>query len=155
MTGAVGTKVSGDAGEHYALSQFSFAGKFAAKMPDNWKAYDLVVEDKGNLTRISVKLRTESKGWVSSPWFLFDGDESRDCDWLVLIFKPKEHPIKPLESWVIPFEVAKREAAKPGANAKPRQLDIKWRQLQEPPLINYKNNWSLHVSGSGNAEILP
>jgi len=34
----------GDTGEHYAQSQFSFAGKYAAKMPDNWKGYDLAVE---------------------------------------------------------------------------------------------------------------
>jgi hypothetical protein len=146
MAGAISTKVFGDAGEHYALSQFSFAGKYAAKMPDNWKAYDLVVEDNGNLTRVSVKLRTESKGWASSSWFLFDGDGSRICDWLVLIFKPNTGP---LESWVIPFDIALREAVKPGKDAKPRQLDLKWSQLQKAPLINYKNNWSLNTSGSG------
>ncbi len=28
------SKLLGDAGEHYALSQLSFSGKFAAKMPD-------------------------------------------------------------------------------------------------------------------------
>jgi hypothetical protein len=38
------TKLLGDAGEHYALSQFSFSGKYAAKMPDNWEGYDLAVE---------------------------------------------------------------------------------------------------------------
>ena len=37
-------KLLGDAGEHYALSRLSFAGKHAAKMPDNWEAYDLAVE---------------------------------------------------------------------------------------------------------------
>lgn len=144
MAGGTNTKVSGDAGEHYALSQFSFAGRYAAKMPDNWKAYDLVVEeDGGRSARVSVKLRTETDRWLKAPWFQFDGDDDKACDWLVLIFKPKDHPLKPLESWVIPFEVARREAAKPGANAKPRQLDLKWRQLQEPPLSDYKENWSL------------
>ena len=37
------TKLLGNAGEHFALSQFSFAERYAAKMPDNWE-YDLVVE---------------------------------------------------------------------------------------------------------------
>lgn len=142
MAGTLGTKVSGDAAEHFALSQFSFAGKYAAKMPDNWKAYDLVVEeDGGRPARVSVKLRTESKGWASSKWFQFDGDDNKACDWLVLIFKPI---VGPPESWVIPFGIAKREAAKPGENAKPRQLDLKWGQLQVPPLSTYKNNWLLN-----------
>lgn len=140
MAGAVGTKVFGDAGEHYALSQFSFAGKFAAKMPDNWKAYDLVVEDNGSLTRVSVKVRTETERWRKGNWFLFDGEGNKACDWLVLIFKPISGP---LESWVIPFDAAVREAAKPGKDAKPRQLDLKWSQLQKAPLALYKNNWSL------------
>ena len=146
MSGSAGSKVFGDAAEHYALSQFSFAGRFAAKMPDNWRGYDLVVEgDNGRPLRVSVKLRTESKGWNLGKWFLFDGDEAKACDWLVLIFKPLSGR---LESWVIPFDVALAEAAKPGADAKPRQLDSKWSQLQKPPLANYKNNWSLGVRGS-------
>lgn len=145
MAGQSSTKVSGDAAEHYALSQFSFAGRFAAKMPDNWKGYDLVVaEDGGRLARISVKLRTETEGWSLGKWFLFDGDEAKTCDWLVLIFKPISGP---LESWVIPFDVAVREAAKPGDRAKPRQFDLKWRQLQKAPLSHYKNNWSLKPQG--------
>ena len=56
------SKLLGDAGEHYALSQFSFAEKYAAKMPDNWEAYDLAVET-GGLVRVSVKTRSESEGW--------------------------------------------------------------------------------------------
>jgi hypothetical protein len=148
MAGTINSKVSGDAGEHYALSQFSFAGRYAAKMPDNWKAYDLVVEEEGGRSaRVSVKLRTETDRWLKASCFQFDGDDNNACDWLVLIFKPKDYPLKPLASWVIPFEVAKREAAKPGVNARPRQLDLKWRQLQEPPLNYYKENWSLSSLG--------
>ena len=55
------SKLLGDAGEHYALIQFSFAGKYAAKMPDNWEGYDLAVET-GGLVRVSVKTRSESEG---------------------------------------------------------------------------------------------
>jgi hypothetical protein len=55
-------EVFGDAGEHYALSQFSSAGKFAAKMPDDCEAYDLVVEPGQGPLRVSVKTKSESAG---------------------------------------------------------------------------------------------
>ena len=32
----VSAKMLGDAGEHYALSQFTLAGFPASKMPENW-----------------------------------------------------------------------------------------------------------------------
>ena len=37
----------GDAAEHYALSQFAFAGMPGTRMPDNWKGYDLAVCEAG------------------------------------------------------------------------------------------------------------
>ena len=115
---------------------FQFCGRYAAKMPKNWKGYDLVVEvEDGHLAQASVKLRTETEGWALGMWFLFDGDDAKVCDWLVLIFKPASDP---LESWVIPFDVALAEAAKPGVDAKPRQLELKCSQLQKAPLANYK-----------------
>ena len=82
----------GDAGEHYALSRFSFAGKHAAKMPDNWKAYDLAVETGSGLARVSVKTRSETPGWRGSAWFIFD--DRKDCDWFVFVFKPVEGPAR-------------------------------------------------------------
>ncbi len=73
MKGPVtGKKILGDAAEHYALSQFSFAGMPAVKMPDNWRAYDLAVETGPGLLRVSVKTRSESVGWKNSKWFSFD-----------------------------------------------------------------------------------
>ncbi len=57
---ALTTKNLGDAAEHYALSQFAFAGMPGTKMPDNWKGYDLAVETGDGLQRVSVKLRSES-----------------------------------------------------------------------------------------------
>jgi hypothetical protein len=56
-------KMLGDAGEHYALSRFTFSGKPAMKMPDGWRAYDLAVETGEGLARVSVKTRSESVGW--------------------------------------------------------------------------------------------
>ena len=43
MRAAVTSKMLGDAGEPYALSQFTFAGKPASTMPDGWLGYDLSV----------------------------------------------------------------------------------------------------------------
>ena len=51
----VTTKMLGDAGEHFALAQFTFAGRAAAKMPDGWSAYDLAIHSDNRLLRISVK----------------------------------------------------------------------------------------------------
>src|SRR6266487_3226648 len=104
------SKLLGDAGEHYALSQFSFAGKYAAKMPDNWEAYDLAVET-GGLVRVSVKTRSESEGWKTSRWFSFD--DRKECDWIVLIFKPKVGVVR---SWIMPYVLAKSSANVPGPN---------------------------------------
>jgi hypothetical protein len=37
----------GDPAEHYALSQFAFAGMPGTRMPDNWTGYDLAVCEAG------------------------------------------------------------------------------------------------------------
>lgn len=57
----VTTRMLGDTGEHYALSQFTLAGFPASKMPDNWEGYDLAVEAGNGLVRVSVKSRQETK----------------------------------------------------------------------------------------------
>jgi hypothetical protein len=131
-------KLLGDAGEHYALSQFSVAGKYAAKMPDNWEAYDLAVEN-GGLVRVSVKTRSESKGWKTSSWFTFD--DRKEFDWIVLIFKPKDGDVR---SWIMPYAVAKAHARVPGPNRKNAWYrDISWSKLIKLPLKAFENNWSL------------
>lgn len=132
-------KLLGDAGEHFALAQFSFVGKYAAKMPDNWEGYDLAVETGRGLVRVSVKTRSESEGWKSSRWFNFD--DRKDCDWIVFVFKPKEGPIR---SWVMPHALAKSSANVPGADRKdPWFRDLSWTKLNRAPLVRYENNWSL------------
>lgn len=52
-------KILGDAGEHYALSRFTFSGKPAMKMPEGWRGYDLGVETGAGLARVSVKTRSD------------------------------------------------------------------------------------------------
>jgi hypothetical protein len=133
------TKMLGDAGEHYALSQFSFIGKPAAKMPDNWTAYDLAVEENNRLARVSVKTRSESSGWSSSKWFTFD--DRKQCDWLVFIFRGKDECLR---SWIIPFELALNNANTPGPNRKDAwQREIGWGKLTKGALSQYENNWEM------------
>ena len=133
------SKLLGDAGEHYALSQFSFAGKYAAKMPDNWEAYDLAVETGHGLLRVSVKTRSESEGWKTSKWFNFD--DRKQCDWIVFIFKPRSGVVR---SWVIPYEVAKLSANMPGQSRKNAWFrDLSWTKLNKQPLASFESNWSL------------
>ncbi len=134
------TKLLGDAGEHYALSQFSFAGKYAAKMPDNWEAYDLAVETGSGLVRVSVKTRSESEGWRTSRWFNFD--DRKQCDWMVLIFKPNSGVVR---SWIVPYELAKKHANTPGPDRKNAwSRDLSWSRLNKLPLSSFENNWSLN-----------
>ena len=135
------SKLLGDAGEHYALSQFSFAGKYAAKMPDNWEAYDLAIEN-GGLVRASVKTRSESAGWRTSRWFTFD--DRKGCDWIVLVFKPKTGSVR---SWILPYDFAKKHANVPGPNRKDAWFrELSWSKLTKLPLSAYENNWSLQTN---------
>ncbi len=140
-------KLIGDAGEHYALSQFSFAGKYAAKMPDNWEAYDLAVETGMGLVRVSVKTRCESEGWKNGKWFNFD--DRKSCDWLVLVFKAANGPQR---SWIIPYAFAKQCANVYGPKRKdPWSRDLSWAKLNKPPLSAYENNWSLDIKHDDNS----
>jgi hypothetical protein len=132
-------KMLGDAGEHYALSQFTFAGRPATKMPDGWEGYDLAVESGQGLVRVSVKTRSESEGWKASRWFNFD--DRRECDWMVFIFLTKEGKLR---SWVMPLSVAKAHANVPGPGRKQAHVrDLSWAKLLKDPLAAYENNWSL------------
>lgn len=129
----------GDAGEHYALSQFTFAGKPATKMPDTWPGYDLVVETGSDLVKVSVKTRSESAGWKTSKWFMFD--DRQTCHWLVLVFRSGAGVTR---AWVIPFLIALEHANVPGPTRKePHVREISWTKLNKAPLEAYENNWSL------------
>lgn len=134
-----GTKILGDAGEHYALSQFSFAERYAAKMPDNWQAYDLAVETGNGLARVSVKTRSESEGWKAGSWFVFD--DRKECDWYVFIFRTAEGNIR---SWVIPSDICIENANKFTKKRKdPWVRDVSWAKLNREPLIRYEDNWAM------------
>ena len=133
------SKLLGDAGEHYALSQLSFAGKSAAKMPDNWEGYDLAVESGSGLVRVSVKTRSDTKSWDANSWFNFD--DRQEVDWLVLIFKARANRPR---AWVVPFIIALAHANVPGPRRKDAWYrEISWRKLQALPLASYEDNWGL------------
>lgn len=132
-------KMVGDAGEHYALSQFTFAGRPATKMPDGWTGYDLAIVVGDRLDRVSVKTRTETASWKSASWFMFD--ERTECDWYVFIFKGKDGALR---AWVMPSDVALANANVPTEGRKDRHIrDISWAKLIRNPLAAYENNWSL------------
>jgi len=136
------TKMCGDAGEHYALSQFSFAGKPAAKMPDCWPSYDLAVESGQGLVKVSVKTRRETASWHAGSWFTFD--ERLECDWLVFIFVSRSSK---MHSWIVPFTKAREFGNKAGPNRKdPHNRDLSFAKLNREPLSRYENNWNLHPS---------
>lgn len=129
----------GDAGEHYALSHFTFRGKPATKMPDGWTGYDLAVESGKGLQRISVKTRRETVNWKAASWFVFD--ERLDCDWLVFIFLTSTGAVR---AWVLPFSVATAFANKPRPTRKaPHLRDISFAKLTREPLSRYEDNWHL------------
>ena len=138
---ATSTKLLGDAGEHYALSQFSFAGKHAAKMPDNWQGYDLAVETGSELVRVSVLTRSESADMRYSP--LFHWNHRRCCDWIVFLFQPKQGSFR---SWIIPAMLAEECAMKSREWMNmPLDRELPLTRLGKPPLAEYEDNWSMEV----------
>lgn len=141
----ISTKLLGAAGEHYALSQFSFAGNYAAKMPDNWEGYDLAVETGAGLVRVSVKTRSESVGWKSSKWF--NWDDRKDCDWFVFIFKAANGQLR---SWVVPADMVEEHSNKSGIKRiDPWFRDLSWKKLTQPILVAYEDNWSMNTDMPG------
>jgi len=143
----VTTKMLGDAGEHYALSQFTLSGFPAAKMPDNWKDYDLVVESDSGQQKVSVKTRRDTASWKNNAWFSFD--DRKKCDWFVFIFIQEDSIIR---SWVVPFKQAEENASKPGRkNKNPSNRDLKWKKLNESPLKEFENNWKMSTQPANDA----
>jgi hypothetical protein len=145
---SVTSKMLGDAGEHYALSQFTFAGKPATKMPDGWSGYDLAVHSENALLRVSVKTRSETASWKAGSWFIFD--ETIECDWIVFVFKPQSGKVR---SWIMPFSVARQFGNNPTATRKdPHNRDVSWSKLNREPLARYEENWSMFPAGNATSD---
>jgi hypothetical protein len=82
MAGSLTRKQFGDAGEFYVLSELSFAGIPAQKMPDNWPGYDLIAQPVGCLPqRINVKTVT----WSENPGRFIIYKKSDDFEWFAVV----------------------------------------------------------------------
>ncbi len=128
-----------DAGEHYALCQFTLHGFPAVKMPDNWTAYDLAIDPGNQLLRVSVKTRKNGPKFKPNAWFVFD--DRKVCDWMVFLFVENDRSIR---SWIIPFDVVLNHANVPGENRKdPWERDLSKKKLSSSPLSAYENNWGM------------
>ncbi|MCC5808550.1 MAG: hypothetical protein JJU00_19640 [Opitutales bacterium] len=139
----VSRKMLGDAGEHYALAQFTLAGLPCAKMPDNWEGYDLAVESGAGLIRVSVKTRKHSSKWKNAAWFTFD--ERKACDWLAFIFVVSDDEKNAsIRAWILPFDTAVEHAGKIGQDRKdPWLREVSWKRLNGPELLRFEGNWKL------------
>jgi len=130
-------KQLGDAGEYYALSQFIFAGRAAAKMPDNWPEYDLAVDLNGELKKVSVKTRTTSKESFNTEHCKFSTNDT--FDFLVCIFKSNEI----VRSWIVPALKAKMEGQIKNSSHED-YCRLSFEQLKE--MKEHEDNWSLETS---------
>jgi hypothetical protein len=145
-TKRINKKLLGDAGEHYALSQFSFSGNYAAKMPDNWEGYDLAVETGAGLVRVSVYTRCQAFGYATHRWFYWD--DRKKCDWIVFIFRSDNGQLR---SWVVPSAMVEEHSDKPVENLEfPWLRELKWKKLAHDILGRYEDNWSMNPDGSEN-----
>ena len=131
-------KMLGDAGEHYAVSQFGFHGLRAHKMPDGWPGHDVAVDANGQVLKVSVKTRSETPSFGPGSWFLVP--ESKEVEWSVFVFVSKEGIIR---SWCVPSSVV--QAAGRPYNGASR---VSYASLWKPPLSSYEGNWSLSPSGT-------
>lgn len=133
------SKQLGDAGEWYALSQFGFCGIPAAKMPDNWTAYDLILDYNRQLFRVSVKTRRKTEKWASAPWFNFDSN--RICDLLVLILRDGAET----RSWVLPYDLAVEKSRKASSTSKIAGSCDLYLSTLEADCNTYQDFWELPV----------
>lgn len=135
-------KILGDAGEHYAIAKFSFAGAFCSKMPDNWPAYDIFLQKDDAKFCVSVKTRSETASFSQSSYFKFDAiDQSQ---WFVCIAKYVDGQI---DAWVIPTSVVKKKFKRLESVSKGKPV-VEYKttvsQLRSD-LMRFKENWALDV----------
>jgi hypothetical protein len=132
------TKMVGDAGEHYALSRFIFAGRPGMKAPDGWPYYDLAVaSEDGGLIRISVKTRSETRSFSDSSTFSYD--ETSQVDWVVAVAKSADG----VRAWVVPYELIRDEVKINPSH----EYRVSLSKLKRPPFDAFEDNWTLSPVG--------
>jgi hypothetical protein len=82
MAGNLTKKQFGDAGEFYVLSELSFAGIPAQKMPDNWPCYDLIAQPSG-LPPQRINVKTVS--WSENPGSYVIYKKSDQFEWFAIV----------------------------------------------------------------------
>lgn len=135
------TKHKGDACEMIVAGEMTLAGLPTAKMPFNWKGYDLVAQPHGEMPeRISVKSRTFKKGGSSTLIYL-DTDE---FEWLAMVILPAGD-FKERRIFIIPRSLADKTAGRASPNAKTAK-ERHWRidKIAEK-FVKYENNFKLEV----------
>ncbi len=105
-------------------------------MPDNWPGYDLAIESKGVLLKISIKTRVSAAKEFRTEHCKFK--ESDNFDYIVFIFKSNTIT----ECWVIP-KTAAVAAGKSERSSNENYRRISYQQLCQD-FSAYKENWTLN-----------
>lgn len=133
-------KILGDAGEHYAIANFSFNGASCSKMPDNWPSYDIFLQKAEEKFCISVKTRSETTSFGLNSHFKFDS--VKYYEWLVCIVKYRSGII---DAWVLPINVAtKYSNLSESLENNSYSYRLPFRRLKNE-LSRFKENWALSI----------
>jgi hypothetical protein len=108
------SKQFGDAAEFLVLSELTFAGIPAAKMPDNWPGYDLIAQP-ANIPpqRINVK----ACRWSEAPGRFIIYKKSDDFEWIAFVLNECPGEV-PRRVFIIPREVLDAKAMHGKATSK-------------------------------------
>jgi hypothetical protein len=137
---ALTTRQLGDAGEHWAMAKFMFAGCPAMKAPAGWPGFDIAVQNAGRLVPVSVRARSErTKTWL--PWS-FEHDAM--FEWLVCVYVTNEGEVR---EWVIPRDEAFRTAKGRKNRRHVKDPNQGWLSLDEllGPLARFEGNWRMEA----------
>ena len=141
-TTRINSRMIREAGQHFAISQFNFSGKCAAKMANNWDAFDLVVETGTALARVCVVTKLEPNAFGAKIWFGWD--DRKPNDWFVFILRTIKGESW---SWVIPRHLVEQYSNHRSATADSRlHREIFLKKLKEPVLASYADNWALNTN---------
>lgn len=141
-------KQMGDASEMLVAAELTLAGLPAAKMPDNWRHYDVIAQrlDDSPPLRVSVKSRTYKNGSEHVRY-----QTSDQFDWLAIVILGTPQGRR---FFLIPRAAADDRAVKPGLLALDRERRF-WRADQTEKLFGeFENNFTLKqhgVAGRGSA----
>lgn len=133
-------KQFGDAGEHRVMSDLTFNGIPAVKMPDNWPGFDIMAVPSNRAPlKISVKARHQAtaKGNIKMR-------TGGDWDWMAIILMPMGGGAP--RSWYIPREIVMANSTPLSQINDLPSRRITYQQLFGPLAI-YEDNFVLDPAG--------